>query len=53
MVLKTNIDLSTSEPECRIYIDQKVNAENLNAYNIYVVVIYVIGRENKGCWVNR
>ena len=41
------------QPISWIYLDQKVNRENLNAYNIYVFVIYVIGRGNKECWVNR
>lgn len=55
MVLKTNIELSTCKSECSvesaevISIKKKKNAENLNAYNIYVVVIYVNGRENKEC----
>ena len=41
------------KPISWIYLDQKVNIENLNAYNIYVFVIYVNGRGNKECWVNR
>ena len=54
MVLKTNIELSTCKSECsaesaEFISKKKKNVENLNAYNIYVVVIYVNGRENKEC----